>query len=310
MESTANKKAYQIIQLLKLNFILALLICPLPLYAQSKVDSNSSPNALSVNIENITIQADSIIHGLVPNFPYPVLSTITVFDSAGEFVKDLADTSRWLGPNDIANIGLPITEIWNPILEYHAENPLIPKDPNLYNHIPEPLFREIVQDMHVPTSTMLVMDVSTSMTEKLDDAKFGARLYVEQLRPVDRAGIILFNHEVVKLQKFTNDKNLLYETINSATTDFGTAINDALMAAVQETKLEKSRPRIIVYTDGVDNNSNSTPTAIIDSAQVYNIPIYTIALGNFTIRDTLQQIADVLLAFSRCHGCFLLLECI
>ncbi len=294
MNSTADKKEYQIIRLLKLNFVFfSLMICSLPIYAQRKVDSTLSPIALSVNIENIIIKADSMIHGLIPNFPSPVLSTITVFDSAGNFVKDLADTSRWLGPNDIAQIGLSISEIWNPIIEYHAENPIIPKDPNLYNQIPEPVFKEIVQDMHVPTSTMLVMDVSTSMTEKLEDAKFGARLYVEQLRSVDRAGIILFNHEVVKFQKFTNDKTLLFETINSATTEFGTAINDALVAAIQETKHEKSRPRIIIYTDGVDNNSNYTPIAIIDSAQVYNIPIYTIALGNFTIRDTLKQIADM-----------------
>ena len=292
MNSTTNKNSFQIIRLLTLNLIFLLMIRSFSVYAQKNLDSASSKKALSVNIENITIHSDSKIHGLIPNFPYPVLSAITVFDSTGNFVTDLADTSRWLGPEDVAQIGLPISEIWNPIVEYHAENPAIPGDPDLYHQIPAPIFKEIVQDMHIPTSTMLVMDVSTSMTYKLEDAKEGARLYVEQLRPVDRAGIILFNHEVVKIQKFTSDKNLLFQTIDSAKTDFGTAINDALMASIQETKYEKTRPRIIVYTDGRDNNSEHTPTAIIDSARVYQIPIYTISLGDYTIQDTLKQIAD------------------
>ncbi len=295
MKLTSDKNRYQIISLLMLNLFLVIIIFSIKVNAQQQTDPSSNKNALSVNIENITIQSDSVIHGLIPNFPYPVLSTVTIFDSLGNFVTDLADTSRWLGPDDMAQIGLPIFQIWHPIVEYHAENTSIPDDPNIYHQIPEPLFKEILQDMHVPTSTMLVMDVSTSMSEKLEDAKAGARLYIEQLRPVDRAGILLFNHEVVKLQKFTSNKNLLFQTIDSASTDFGTAINDALMSAILETKHEKSRPRIIAYTDGVDNHSVTRPQAIIDSARVYNIPIYTISinLGDYTVEDTLRQIADM-----------------
>jgi len=243
-------------------------------------------------VHQIIIDGDSLLEGKNPNFPYPVLTTISIVDNQGNFITDLADTLLWLSPDDIAQIGLPISEIWNPIVEYHRDNPEKPKNPNLYDQVPYPQFKEIRQDVHIPSSTMLVMDVSTSMSEKLDDVKAGAKLYIEQLRPVDRAGIVLFNHDVMKLQKFTNNKELLIETINAAETDFGTAINDALMAAIQETKFEKSRPRIIVYTDGRDNNSDYTPNAVIDSALVYDIPIYTISLeGGYTVEDTLKQIA-------------------
>lgn len=279
-------------RLLRSILISIIMLLSFQAYAQRIIDTNLAKNAWTVNVEKIIIQGDSMICGLTPNFPYPILTAITVFDSVSNFITGLADTSRWLGPTDLAQIGLPISTIWQPILEYHLENPSIPGDPNLYHQIPEPLFTEVLQDIQIPTSTMLVMDVSTSMTEKLDDAKAGARLYVEQLRPIDRAGIILFNHEVVKLQSFTHDKNLLLATIDSAETDFGTAINDALIAAIQVTKFEQSRPRIIVYTDGRDNHSVHTPTAVVDSANVYNIPIYTIALGDYTIQDTLKQIAE------------------
>jgi|GEM_PF-1614329 len=301
MGPTTRKTTVHIISDMVL-ILVGLMIGGLALYAQGDVQSRVSNTALSVNVENIRIQADSIIHGFTPNFPYPVISTITVFDSAGNFVTDLADTTRWLGPDDLAQIGLPIRQIWSPLVEYHAEDPTIPANPDLYQQVPGPLIREVLHDRHIPTSTMLVMDVSTSMTEKLDEAKAGARLYINQLRPVDRAGIVLFNHEVVKIQPFTSDKNVLIETIDNAKTDFGTALYDALMAAIQQTKLEVSRPRIIVYTDGRDNNSATTAEAVIDSALAYHIPIYTICLGDFTIRDILRNIAD------RTGGLFYLVE--
>ncbi|MDZ7376065.1 MAG: VWA domain-containing protein, partial [candidate division KSB1 bacterium] len=291
MGPTTRKTAAQFISRMTLILSLAL-HSGVALHAQNDLQSRVSKNALSVNIENISIQADSVIHGLTPNFPYPIISTITVFDSNGNFVTDLADTTRWLGPDDIAQIGLPVKSIWSPLIEYHAENHSIPANQDLYQQLSAPLIREILHDRHVPTSTMLVMDVSTSMTEKLDEAKAGARLYIEQIRPVDRAGVILFNHKVVKVQPFTSDKNILIKTIDEAKTDFGTAIYDALMAAIQQTKLEASRPRIIVYTDGRDNNSSTTAEAVIDSALKYHIPIYTICLGDFTIRDILRKIAD------------------
>jgi len=292
MNSGKINKIYQTRHSIFLCLILTLLIVFSHSYAQQDAKSSLLKIAMSVHVENIMIRSDSIIEGLKPNFPYPILTTISIIDNQGNFITDLADTSRWLGPDDIAQIGLPISEIWDPILEYHQANPNIPKNPDLYDQFPALQIKELRRDAHIPTSTMLVMDVSTSMSEKLENAKAGAKLYIEQLRPVDRAGLVLFNHEIVKLQKFTNNKDQLIQTIDEADTDFGTVIYDAIMAAIQETKFEKSRPRIIVYTDGVDNNSDYSSNAVIDSAQTYNIPIHTISLaGGYTVEDTLKHIA-------------------
>ncbi|MGH7456876.1 MAG: VWA domain-containing protein, partial [bacterium] len=69
------------------------------------------------------------------------------------------------------------------------------------------------------------------------------------------------------------------------------AINDALMTAIQATKRENYRRAIILYTDGIDNASVITKEAVIDSAQFYNLPIFTIALGGGTDILALQEIA-------------------
>ena len=292
MNGKKIKKNYQIKFSIISLIVVTSLFCFSRLHAQDFTKSTLLRMAMNVNVENIIIQSDSLIDGLSPNFPYPILAAISIIDNQGNFVTGLADTSRWLGPDDLAQIGLPIAEIWNPVVEYHKANPNIPKNSDVYDQAQAPQFKEIRKDIHIPTSTMLVMDVSTSMTYKLDSAKHAALLYIDLLRPVDRAGIVLFNHEVVKIQKFTNNKDKLIQTINNAQTDFGTAIYDALMAAIEETKAEKSRPRIIVYTDGRDNNSNHTPGDVIEIAQKYDIPIYTISLkGGYVIEDTLKLIA-------------------
>ena len=94
----------------------------------------------------------------------------------------------WIGPDNRANNGSWITEIWNPILEYPYKIFEDPENANLYNQKPEPLFYEVRETTELPTSTMLVMDMSKSMDEEIDSAKIAAKKYIDQLRPFDKAG--------------------------------------------------------------------------------------------------------------------------
>jgi len=272
-------------------FIFMMGYTPLALNGQNP-NTILAHNDLIISVNNIAIHGEIRLRGLDANFPYPILSTISVVDSLGDIVPGLADTLRWLDPTDIAENGLPITQIWEPILEYHEENRLFPPNPNLYDQKPLPLITEVRWTEPLPTSTMLVMDVSTSMTEEIDDAKEGACLYINLMRPVDRGGVVEFSSTVAVYQEMTGDTALLKQTINDADLSAGTAIYDALIAAIDGIKSEVGRRGIIVYTDGQDNNSSFTPEAVIDSARTYNLPIYTIALGNETQENILKQIAD------------------
>lgn len=139
---------------------------------------------------------------------------------------------------------------------------------------------------------MLVMDASGSMAEEIADARAGARLFVEQMRDVDRAGVIVFASTIKNFQSITNNKDLLNTTIDAAQARGETALYDAIMLAIQETRVESGRRGIIVYTDGKDNASVTTPEAVIDSSQVYNIPVFTIALGDSTNEVNLARVAE------------------
>lgn len=247
---------------------------------------------LIINVNNIATHGEISIRGKTANFPYPILSTISVVDSTGNVVIGLADTLRWLGPNDTAENGLPITQIWQPILEYHEEDTLIPNDPDIYHQTPDPSITEIRNVSLLSSCTMLVMDVSESMVEEIAEAKEGLRLYVRLFRPNDRGGIVQFSSKVVDYLPMTSDTSLLIQKINDANADGGTAIYDALMKAIDGIKCDRGRRSIIIYTDGEDRSSTLGPQAVIDSARIYNLPIYTIALGDSTQEDVLKQIAD------------------
>lgn len=245
-----------------------------------------------MNITRIATNGELTVRGYTANFPAPILTTITVIDDQGNYVTKLADTLRWLDRNEIANNGIPISQIWSPFFEYHEEDNRIPPDPDVYRQSFGPYVTEIRWCDNFPTSTMLVMDVSSSMEEEISFARAGANAFVDLMRPVDRAGIVQFSGTVLLYQPLTTDTQLLHNLITNAVLDRGTAINDAILRGIAGVKDVPCRRMVIVYTDGIDVNSTATAAMVIDTAQTYRVPVFTIALGNDTEEDSLRAIAD------------------
>ncbi len=262
------------------------------LQAQTKIHATQDHLDLIININNVATQGEFELRGLTANFPYPILSTISVVDSAGNIVPRLADTLRWLGRTDMAENCWPIAEIWRPILEYHEENQHLPPNPNPEQQQPPPLVTEVRWTDPIPVKTMLVMDVSSSMVEEMADAIEGLELYINHMRSIDRTGLVQFTGKVDVIVPMTGDTALLKRTVNTVVHKPATAIYDALQAGIKGLKSETNRRGVIIYTDGKDNSSKTKALAVIDSAKTYNLPIYTIALGTSTQEDTLKMIAD------------------
>ena len=280
--------------LFSIAFLLIAILISAPSYSQGRPQFVLDHNEIIISVNNIAAQGEITIRDLTAHFPWPILSTISVVDSAGDIITGLADTSRWLKPGEIAENGMLISDIWKPLLEYHEENTEIPPDPDLYRQKPEPLITEIRTIAPLSVCTMLVMDVSESMIEEIEEAKEGVRSYVRLFRPNDRGGIIQFESRIVDFLPMTNDTSALIEKINSATPSGGTAIYDALIQAIEMIKCEIGRRSIIIYTDGDDRSSlKATAQSVIDSARANNLPIHTIALGvEIEHEEILKMIAD------------------
>jgi len=217
-----------------------------PVTAQEQAQQNPKQGPLLVTVNNVAIANEISIRGLTASFPSPVISTISVSDNQANVISGLADSARWLGPAEVAENGESISQLWQPILEYHRDDPGFPPDADLYNQTPAPLFTEIRRSTPFPTSTMLVMDVSGSMIEELEEAKAGNREYIRLLRPVDRVGSIQFCAVIDKVVPISNDKQPVLSAINAADTCDYTAIYDALMLAVEQIKVENYRRAVWV----------------------------------------------------------------
>lgn len=137
-----------------------------------------------------------------------------------------------------------------------------------------------------PLTTMLVMDVSGSMDKngKIDGAKAAAKAYVDQMRPGDQAGLMVFNTQVNYAQQLTKDHAALTQAIDSIKTGGDTAMYDALIAAEQALKDVSGRKAIITVTDGLDNRSTHKVADVVAGTQQNSLSISTIGLGDATTK--------------------------
>lgn len=135
-----------------------------------------------------------------------------------------------------------------------------------------------------PLTTMLVMDVSGSMDKngKIDGAKAAAKAYVDQMRPGDQAGLMVYNTQVNYVQQLTQDHAVLTQAIDGIKTGGDTAMYDALIAAEQALKDVSGRKAIIAVTDGLDNRSSHKADDVITGVKQNSLSISTIGLGDAT----------------------------
>jgi VWFA-related protein len=133
-----------------------------------------------------------------------------------------------------------------------------------------------------PLTTLLVMDISGSMNGegKLAAAKAAAVTFIEQMRPIDQVGLMIFNTQIDYLEPVTTNHEQVIDTINGITAVGDTAMYDALAEAVMVLDAVPGRKAVIALTDGLDNFSATTPDALLENIGPSGLSISTVGLGN------------------------------
>jgi VWFA-related protein len=130
-----------------------------------------------------------------------------------------------------------------------------------------------------PFSTILLLDVSGSLSEKMKLVQDSAVAFVNQMYPQDRVMVIAFDDRVKTLCEFTNDKTTILNAIGQTGAGGGTAIYEAVEDIIERKfKNVEGKKSIILFTDGVDSTSNrssyeSSIKAAMESEAVI-FPIY------------------------------------
>jgi Ca-activated chloride channel family protein len=243
--------------------------------------------------------------------PYIVLNAPGVSaqqkDAAGVFGKFLQDE---ITPAKAASQGFrpgdPDKKPTAPIDAQHGANPAEPKrvlglpQPQVLDRI-----RRSWRQDRKPANVMLVLDTSGSMSEegKLDMAKRGLKVFLAQLSPTDRVGLISFNDQIFYNQPvdpFSRDRAKLLSQIGQLFPGGETAVYDAAEAGLRSIQRLHDSSRInavVVLTDGEDNQSKQTASELAHKleqqarSEGLTVRVYTIAYGQEANRGELERIA-------------------
>lgn len=143
----------------------------------------------------------------------------------------------------------------------------------------------------VPVDLIVLIDTSSSMSDKIQLVRDVAAGFLGTLRPGDRGAVVGFADSVNILQPLTSDQALLERAVRGTIAKGSTSLNNAVYISLkqfgQATRLdgEPRRQAIVVLSDGEDTSSLLSFDDVLGLARRMGVNIYTVGLQAGTSRD-------------------------
>ncbi len=159
------------------------------------------------------------------------------------------------------------------------------------------------QELRHKVDVMLILDHSGSMDgDKIDGARKGMELFVDQMSNHDRLGITIFSNEaqvITPLAELGPMRPDVQKRIESIYADGGTRLFDTINEQVEALQKDTSKNirAVVVLTDGQDNVSHLSQDQLINNISPTGenagkgIKVFTIAYGSDANIDSLTKIA-------------------
>jgi VWFA-related protein len=134
-----------------------------------------------------------------------------------------------------------------------------------------------------PITVALLFDTSGSMqvASKADAARSAAEQFLTWLqRDRDEVAVFSFDSSLRELQGFTRDADRVRASFGQVEEPFGmTSLRDAIANTARQVAARGGSHRaVVVFTDGVDNNSRLTPAEVSGIASSIDVPVYVMAV--------------------------------
>ncbi len=144
------------------------------------------------------------------------------------------------------------------------------------------------------TCVVLIVDKSSSMEgKKMELARLAAIGVIENLRPVDRIGVLVFDNSfqwAVPIRKAA-DRTLIKRLVSGIMPDGGTQIAPALAEAYRRVLPVKATfKHIVLLTDGISEEGDSM--ALAQEAARRQVTISTVGLGQDVNKAYLEKVAS------------------
>jgi len=160
-------------------------------------------------------------------------------------------------------------------------NDLTEKDFTVYENDKKQDITYFKHDFAAPRSLTVLLDVSGSMAlqDKLRESKEALkRLLTQLLSPQDEVSLLIFaDGEVEVAAKFSTDKSQFLAELDKTEAFGQTALNDAVAVSPEFANKGKNDKRaLLLITDGIDNDSRTSPDQAVEIARRVDVPLYTI----------------------------------
>jgi len=149
------------------------------------------------------------------------------------------------------------------------------------------------QSETTPFTVILMIDISPSTRYSIDDIRYAAVTFVNQLRPEDKVMVVNFDRQVRVMTEPTNDKKALFTAIYKSQFGSGTSLYEAVDSAINMDFVQTpGRKAVVIFTDGVDTTSRqATYESTVAAVEEVDALVYPIRYNTQVRTDQSAQLA-------------------
>lgn len=214
------------------------------------------------------------------------------FLTDGNSTEDLVFVNA---PDNLAEMDIQFVELYTSVLD-RQDRPVDGMQQKDFTVIEDGTRQEIARFEKVtnlPIHAAVALDISASMTEKLNQTREAALRFLQQtIQPKDRAAIVTFNDRPNLSVKFTKDLTTLAGGLAGLKAERGTALYDSIIFSLFYFNGVKGQRAVLLLSDGKDEGSRFSYEDALDYARRAGVTIYSIGLGEDIDRKKLEKISE------------------
>lgn len=131
----------------------------------------------------------------------------------------------------------------------------------------------------IPFTAELLLDSSSSMRgERIRAAVEGARVFVQAMRPLDEARLVVFSDRLLHSTPFLGDPTALLAGLESVHATGGTSANDNVFLALAQLEARQGRRVVVLLSDGTDAHSALSMPDVMRKVRESRALVYWIRL--------------------------------
>jgi len=150
----------------------------------------------------------------------------------------------------------------------------------------------------VPLEVVAAIDMSGSMTDAMPQVREAAARFLAALAPDHQVTVLAFNDNVFTLSRRGAAPEARQRALARLTPWGGTALYDAILAALDVLGAQPGRRALVVFTDGADRQSHATFADVQRRVESSDATMYMIGQGEATTNPALRRLLERLAAVS------------